>query len=220
MIYDELDRKIAATDSLGNTRRYAYDSRNHEVRRVDPLGNVIRSEYDTYGRRVAEIVEQTDSGVGGGTALSPATTRSEYDANGNLVTLVDPLGRSTRHTFDALDRRREVIYPDGSRFRFEYDADGNLVQVEDANGARQGPDGRRHGTNDSCRVRQNRLDARPTPGGHGRSHSGRVRRARTPTSRGERLRPLRGPPRLTRPPNRGVDEPGSAWNGACRGRSC
>lgn len=137
MAYDELDRRIAETDSLGNTTRFAYDSRNHEVRRVDPLGNIIRSEYDIFGREVTEIAEQTDTGVGGGAALVPAVTRSEYDANGNLVTLVDALGRATRQSFDALDRRREVVYPDGSRYRFDYDADGNLVEVEDANGLRR-----------------------------------------------------------------------------------
>jgi len=137
VVYDELDRKIAETDSLGNTTRYGYDSRNNEVRRVDPLGNVIRSEYDVSGRQVAEIVEQTDTGLGGGTALPAAITRSEYDANGNLVTLVNALGRATRQAFDALDRRREMVYPDGSRSRFEYDSDGNLVGVEDANGLRR-----------------------------------------------------------------------------------
>lgn len=137
MVYDELDRKIAETDSLGNTTRYDYDSRNNEVQRVDPLGNVIRSEYDTHRRQVAEIAENTDTGLGGGTALPPAITRSEYDANGNLVALVDPLGRVTRQGFDALDRRREIVYPDGSRSRYDYDADGNLVGIEDANGLRR-----------------------------------------------------------------------------------
>ena len=135
--FDELDRKIVETDSLGNTTRYGYDSRNKEVRRVDALGNVIRTEYDVYGREVAEIVVRTDTGIGGGAALPPAVTRSEHDANGNVVRLVDALGRVTRQSFDALDRRREIVYPDGSRSRFNYDADGNLVGVEDPNGLRR-----------------------------------------------------------------------------------
>ena len=135
--YDELDRKISETDSLGNTTRYCYDSRNKEVRRVDALGNVIRTEYDVYGRDIAEIAERTNTGVGGGAVLPSAITRWEHDANGNVVKLVDALGRVVRQSFDALDRRREIVYPDGSRSRFDYDADGNLVGVEDPNGLRR-----------------------------------------------------------------------------------
>ena len=52
--YDELDRMVTSTDSLGNVTRYFYDSRGNPVRTVDPLDNVVGTEFDIYSRRVAE----------------------------------------------------------------------------------------------------------------------------------------------------------------------
>lgn len=132
--FDQLDRRIESTDTLGNVKRYLYDSRDNLAGTIDALGNVKRIRYEIYGRRSAVICEQTDTGLGGGTPLPAAVQQFEYDANGNLAAAIDALGRRTEYTNDALDRRTSVIFPDGSRTRLSYDPDGNLVAMQDNNG--------------------------------------------------------------------------------------
>lgn len=132
--FDELDRIISSTDSLGNVIRFFYDSRGNMVRQVDPLGNVSFTEYDVYNRRTAAARELTDTGLGGGALIATSTTRFEYDVNGNLTVVIDAEGRRTRYRYDALDRRRAIIYPDESAMLFDYDADGNLIRRRDNNG--------------------------------------------------------------------------------------
>ena len=135
--YDELDRRISSMDSVGNVTRYFYDSRGKEIRRVDPLANVVRTEYDILGRRIADRREFTESGLGGSTVTDVATTRFEYDRNSNLVAIIDPLGRRTRYRYDALDRRRAIVYPDGTQFLSDYDPDGYLTRTTDNNGVQR-----------------------------------------------------------------------------------
>jgi RHS repeat-associated protein len=131
--YDELDRMVTSTDSLGNVTHYAYDSRGNQVRRVDALGNVISMEHDIFNRRVATHQELTDTGLGS-MVQERATTSYEYDANGNLLAIIDALGRRTQYIFDARDRRRAIVYPDESQSSFDYDLDGNLIRTQDNNG--------------------------------------------------------------------------------------
>src|SRR5665811_1084305 len=135
--FDELDRMLTSTDSLGNTTTFAYDSRNNQVRRVDPLGNVVRIDFDIYNRQIAEHAELRDTGTGDGVIEETTTTRLTYDANGNLTGVVDALGRDTRFMYDALDRRRTIIYPDGSRHASDFDPDNNLTRTTDNNGLRR-----------------------------------------------------------------------------------
>ncbi len=132
--YDELDRMVSSTDSLGNVTRYFYDSRGNQVRRIDPLGNVVTTEYDIYNRSIAEHRELTETGLGGSTVEDTADTTFEYDKNGNLKSVIDARDRRTQYLYDALDRRRAIIYPDKSEFKFDYDRDNNLIRTTDNNG--------------------------------------------------------------------------------------
>jgi len=56
------------------------------------------------------------------------------DANGNLIADSDRAGRLTRHTYDALNRRTQTIYPDGSTEHTGYDAVGRIAHTVDALG--------------------------------------------------------------------------------------
>jgi RHS repeat-associated protein len=134
--YDDLDRLVSVTDSLGNVTSFEYDSRNAVVRQVGPLGNATRFDYDIYGRRVAERIEMTDTGLGGGPRQpdSDIVTQFVYDTNGNLIRLIDAHGTPTDQAHDALDRRSELKYADGTATRYRYDGNDNLVGVQDNNG--------------------------------------------------------------------------------------
>jgi RHS repeat-associated protein len=135
--YDELDRLVASTDGLGNTTRFAWDSRGNRVEIVDPLGNVARTEFDLYNRRLAEHRELTATGVGDGSPEAIATTRYVRDGNGNAVRVVDALGRRTGYRYDALDRQRVTVFPDGTEMRIAYDPDGHVVRTVDNSGVRR-----------------------------------------------------------------------------------
>ena len=131
--YDELNRLTTTTSSLGNTIQYSYDSRGNVNARVDPLGNLTRVGYDIFGRQIAIKQELTSTGLGNDPVDQVATTTFEYDDNGNMVTVVDALGRRTHQHYDALDRRR-IIYSGGAQTSLDYDKDGHLRSTVDGNG--------------------------------------------------------------------------------------
>ncbi len=134
--YDDLDRLCRVTDGLGNRSTYEYDGRDDIIRQVDALGNVTHFEQDVFGQRAGERVEMTDNGLGGGARApnSDIVTRFDYDANGNLVGLVDAHGNTTRQIFDALDRVKALQYPDASQAEFRYDGNENVVWHKDPDG--------------------------------------------------------------------------------------
>jgi YD repeat-containing protein len=53
---------------------------------------------------------------------------SRYDVAGNLTSSTDELNRTTRYTYDALNRMVQQALPDGAATKFVYDAAGNLLQ--------------------------------------------------------------------------------------------
>lgn len=134
--YDSLDRLLAITDSLGNVKKFDYDSRDAILTETDPLENIRRYEYDIYGRKTAERIEMTDTGLGGGPRQldSDIVTQFVYDANGNLIRLIDAHGTPTDQAYDALDRRIELKYVDGSATTYKYDGNNNIVWMQDNNG--------------------------------------------------------------------------------------
>src|SRR5262249_34965753 len=103
----------------------------------DALGRVTKAEYDEYNRRVAVVHERTQTGLGDGPPLAPAITRFEHDKNGNLVAVIDALGRVTRHVFDARDRLRSTMYPDESVSGPRYALADHPISTTDPNGLRR-----------------------------------------------------------------------------------
>ena len=59
-------------------------------------------------------------------------TVTGYDADGNEVTVKDPMGRVTTTVYDELDRPTVVIDPMGNAVTTTYDADGEKLTVTDA----------------------------------------------------------------------------------------
>lgn len=134
--YDDLDRLKSVTDGLGNTTRFEYDSRDSIICQKDPLGNITRFDYDIYGRQVAERIEMTETGMGGGTRQpnSDIVTQYVFDANSNLIRLIDAHNTPTHQVYDALDRRIELRFVDGTATKYKYDGNDNAVWLQDNNG--------------------------------------------------------------------------------------
>jgi RHS repeat-associated protein len=121
--YDALGRKIAQTDELGRSTRYAYDK---------------------LGRLIAVALPNADTGANppliqtGSEVSSPDTgvaiTRYRYDERGNKIAQIDALGRTTQWEYDAMGRETARVLPMGQRETFAYDALGNREHHVDFNG--------------------------------------------------------------------------------------
>ena len=158
--YDALDRLASRTDGMGNVWTFAHDSRDAPERQTDPLGNVVLYETDLFGFRIAEREVQTDTGLGTGTASGEIETRYAWDADGNLLSLTDGLGRIRRWRYDVLGRVTAAIYPDGSRTTYLYDRRDNVARVDEPNGMI-----RRYRTDPLGRVSEITVDRSALPPG-------------------------------------------------------
>lgn len=135
--YDELNRETARIGSYGNRWRRQYDTVGNMTRMVDPLANVVLSKHNAFGEEVVHTQERTQTGLGGGPPLPALVTRYEYDAGGNMVTLIDPANRRTEFSYDLLNRPIASHFAVGlnePRELQSYDRAGNLVSITDRNG--------------------------------------------------------------------------------------
>src|SRR5262249_13177360 len=71
---------------------------------------------DSLGRRVS-------------TTQGPRTTAFAYDAQGNLASVTDALGRSIVFGYDSVGRLMQQILPDNREIAYSYDANGNLTSI-------------------------------------------------------------------------------------------
>ncbi len=69
-------------------------------------------------------------------AYQYAETTYDYDADGNLIKMTDPVGSVTTHTYDSAGLRLTTTDPNGNTTTFTYDALGRLEIVTDALGTR------------------------------------------------------------------------------------
>lgn len=128
--YDAAQRLTGIDDSAGNRIRYTLDNAGNRIREDtrDPDGALTRRlsrAYDALDR----LQSQTD-------AYNHATAYA-YDANGNPVSVIDPLGRQTANAYDPLGRL-VVTAQDATgiaaQTQYAYDAQDNLIRVTDPNG--------------------------------------------------------------------------------------
>jgi RHS repeat-associated protein len=152
--YDILDREIGVIHVVANepspvflTTRYRYDPDGNQVLTIQPEGNATSSVYDdrnllfqqTVGATAPPLLVQlgpsdpTSYDVRGGI---PATTTWSYDANGNLIQVVDPNNLRARFVYDGFDRPTAVVDGVGNETVTQYDPDGNVIRT-----SRFGPTG-------------------------------------------------------------------------------
>jgi len=125
--YDAIDRLSARTDAANARETYGYDRLGNRTRteRKDSANQVFYTETLAYDALSQAI--QVVAGMGQSTDL-------DYDANGNLTTIADPLGRTSTRAHDALDRIAELTDAAAGVTRYAYDRVGNLTGVTDPKG--------------------------------------------------------------------------------------
>ncbi len=129
------------------TTTYGYDAFGRQVAVTDTLGQVTRTEFNTRGQVARTVTNYVNGVYDAAQPDEDVITYHNYDANGNLVSSWDTLGRQTRTEYDALNRvvRTIVNYQDGVYSAaqtdqdlvttYGYDAAGNQVAVTDTLGS-------------------------------------------------------------------------------------
>ncbi len=100
--YDSLGRKTSSTDRFGNSTHYEYDAFHYLTKVVHPQ---VMDEHN-------QIVRPTFNYV--------------YDVFGNVSTIQDPMGFTTKKSYNLRGNPTKINYPDGSVELFKYDAEGSL----------------------------------------------------------------------------------------------
>jgi RHS repeat-associated protein len=138
----------------GKTQVIKYTRAPHgEVESMtDPLGHVWKYEHDTYGDLTAEIDPENDKRTWGynedsqeTSTVSPRghvkageeatyTTKIERNSQGLPLTVTNPLGHTTKNTYDADQNLETVTDGNSHKTTFTYNADNERTKVKEPNG--------------------------------------------------------------------------------------
>jgi RHS repeat-associated protein len=144
-VYDENGRQTqvksydnANPRNLISTTGSAYDAVGNLISSTDALGGVTQYVYDAVGRKVCEASPAATSAdihcPAPGDSRVYGTTTYEYDANGNQISVTDPLGHKSTTAYDVLNRQTEQTDPLHHTTQTHYDAAGNTTSTIDALG--------------------------------------------------------------------------------------
>ncbi|MEQ1721321.1 MAG: DUF6531 domain-containing protein, partial [Nitrosomonas sp.] len=122
--YDAAHRLTAITDNLGNRIQYTLDNMGNRTQEesFDPANNLAQRktrEFDALNRLWKDIGAQSQ------------TTQYQYDAQGNLKQISDPLQQAINYQFDALNRLTQTIDATNHTTQQQYDSLDQISQVTD-----------------------------------------------------------------------------------------
>ena len=123
--YDALNRLVLETRGE-DQRRLEYDSRGRLTREENFNGDATQYQYDSAGR----MTQKTEAA---GT-IDEAVSTYEYDENGNLVAVTNPLLKTVSFEYDALNRRITETDSDLTVKTITYDENGNVLAIEKKDG--------------------------------------------------------------------------------------
>jgi len=122
--YDAAHRLTAIADNLGNRASYTLDAMgNRTLEQVFNAGSTLIQTHS----RVFNALNRLYQDIG---AVNQTTTFA-YDADGNVLTVTDPLSRQSSRGYDALNRLIGSTDPAGGVSNYGYDELDQLVQVTD-----------------------------------------------------------------------------------------
>ena len=144
--YDEDGNLIDVINSTGQSTEFGYDAQGRVTSWTDRNGTHFTYTYDTAGRVIR--TEGTDGFMSGALSYDDAErvttyldslghrSRFRYNSHGVVTEETDPLGNTTRTTWDPTTQQRlTVTDPLGRTTAFAYDEAGRLTQVTAPDGS-------------------------------------------------------------------------------------
>jgi RHS repeat-associated protein len=128
--YDTYGDRESETDPEGNKRTWKHNEDSQETSTVSPRGNVKGAEASKYETKVER------NAVGLPTTVTDPlghTTKYTYDGNGNLETLTDGNSHKTTYTYNADNQQTSLKEPNGTVTETEYDKAGEVISLTDGN---------------------------------------------------------------------------------------
>ena len=140
-VYDAYDRKVEATDPMGNVTRWHYDA-NHNPVLIQNFGELaddyaggtnnvrlyeLAMSYDALNRLTNSTTDYfdplTQAPIGDGLVGS----RREYSDCSQVLRVIDDNGQATRTVYDTANRLVQVVDAKSNTLTHIYDANGNEV---------------------------------------------------------------------------------------------
>jgi YD repeat-containing protein len=115
VIQESIGTDVALPGDMTRTTSYVYDGAGNLLQRTNPDGGVETWTYNQRGQEVQHAFQG-----------HPAEKR-RYDADGNLVKVIDPTGATTRHQRDGFGRERAVTTPLNHSAYSYYDAADHVI---------------------------------------------------------------------------------------------
>ncbi|MHB1059638.1 MAG: putative Ig domain-containing protein, partial [Rhodanobacter sp.] len=117
--YDGLDRLVSATDALGHVTSYVYTDSNHTLAITQANGLTTTQVRNSAG----QLISSTQSASG---EASRVTTYL-YDAAGQAVATIDPVGQASYTFYDADGRVAGTVDAMGTVTAYTHDAEGRVI---------------------------------------------------------------------------------------------
>lgn len=117
--YDGMGRLLSSTDPLGNATSYIYGDAGSSITVTQASGLTTTQVRNSAG----QVVSTVQSGSG----ITARTGTQLYDAAGQAIAAIDPLGNVTYTFYDADGRVAGKVDPTGAVTSYTYDADGHVI---------------------------------------------------------------------------------------------
>jgi RHS repeat-associated protein len=126
--YDELNRIIEKTNTLGSKTKYTYDSRSLVTKIINPLGNEIDRKHDVFGRclSLTQYLKNNDENI-------PASIEFNYNLDDLVTKQIDAQGKVTAFKYDTMNRMIGTILPDFSEDIITYNKASQVISYKDRN---------------------------------------------------------------------------------------
>ena len=122
---DPRGRIAAIVDPMGNSVHYSYSATDDLVAVTDRTNETTKFVYlSSPAHYLDQVIDP----------LGRTGVRTEYDAQGRLVKVIDAAGNPVQIVYDPTDSLETITDQDGNTVTDEYDARGNIVSQTDALG--------------------------------------------------------------------------------------
>jgi RHS repeat-associated protein len=127
-MFDELNRIIEATNTLGNKTMFLYDSQNNLTQITDAANRKTIHYYDSFNRLVRQDKLQNIPGA------PPMSVMYAYNKFDRIEQQTDSLGRIITFNYDTAGRLLSSILPNGKTDSTNYNFNGTIDQFRDRSG--------------------------------------------------------------------------------------